>query len=851
MSGGGDSGGGAPANTTSTNTYVQDVPQWEQQYLSNLLGQSQTISQQPYQPFTGPQVAGFTPEQQQSFSNISDLVTNGDWAPTQAAGLGSTMAGANTASSIFGQGSPYQAASTTYNPLQAVSPFLGAAAGQATPGGIQSYMSPYINNVVQGIQDKANANWNNNIMPGVNDVFVGSGQFGSGRNAQVLGQAANSFQSNLNSDISNALQSGYQLAGSQAQAQAGILGNLANTAGTATEQQASNLQSAGMNLGNLANTQAGSQIAAGQALGNQGSQSLATGITANSALQAVGQQQQQQSQANLDVAKQNFQDQVNYPKDTASWLSSIIRGLPSGGTSNTQATTGPMLNNVAGAVSPLSSIGGALLGSGALGGSIGGVKAKRGGLISRLASGGMVDDDENQPSAYNIALAAEAGAPQINASDLYAAPSNDDAPPPPDPSRSSLGVVKGNQVVTASEIPNIGRHAIAPPDESQLHNLQLLAMAKGALTPAHSGGEALGNMFGGATDIAKYGQDLGQKYADRALTEEHYNDQNTLRKYEMEKARQDALNLNAYRQQTLAQQSQYHNDLIGMRRDALEQGKYAVNSVTGRLYNTKTGEPLAGGSSGQATQLPQKAAEAFAGSNLPMDYAPPDKEQMKINSDEYKKAISADDAARGAASIAQKIAPALNNYWSGQGATTRAGLDSLLPDSMMAEGAKNTQEINKVSGQLASELASSMKGVRLGVGMERFVKSTTIDPSNAPDVNKWILKNITEMPNVTSQIKNMEAYKRQLPAEHREALSDAFFAENPIMAPVKDASGNDTGVSEVNPKYKDPTFFRKWLNGQVPGTQSMTSGNAESAPAPAAAPDAAGSRGGWAIKRVK
>lgn len=440
------SGGGSPS-TPSTTTQVSDIPEWERGYVTDLLGRATAISNQPYQQFQGPQVAGFTDNQNQAFSNITGAgATN---AANQAAALGQVQAGANTANNIYNAGAGNINASTGYNPLMAVSPYLGsasqynsasaahpwlnqaanyqsAAAQAGTPQSIQSYMSPYTNSVVQGIQNQANQNWNQNIMPGVNDKFVGSGQYGSGRNAQVLGQAAGNFQTGLSANVANALESGYNTAGTQAANQAQLLSGLgsqaltgagtasgaqtsqisnlinqANTAGTAANQQAANLQGAGTALGNLTATQGTQQLAAGTTLGNLGAQQASTDLTQNQALQAVGQQQQQLNQTNLNTAMQNWQNQVNYPAQQTEYLNQIIRGLPAPTSTTSSTQTTPAYST-----SPLSAIGGAGIGAlslaGANGNPLGTVTgAKEGGLIKGYAAGGVVSiDDEMSPLDY-------------------------------------------------------------------------------------------------------------------------------------------------------------------------------------------------------------------------------------------------------------------------------------------------------------------------------------------------------------------------------------------------------------------------------------------------------------------
>lgn len=473
--GGGDSS--APASTTSnsTNTVIQDVPAWEQQYLTSLLGQATTAAAQPYQQFPGQQVAGFTPDQTQAFSNVENLINGGSAATAGTAANNSAAAGANTASSIYGAGAGDINAATNYNPLAAASPFLSASANAGTPQGISAYMSPYTNSVVQGLVNTANQNWNQNIMPGVDNEFVSAGQSGSGRNAQVLGQAANNEQTNLNSAVANTLQSGYNQASTNAANQASTLGNLANTAASATNSQAQNLQSAGTNLGNLASTQAGAQGNAAANLANTANTVQNTGITGASALQAVGQQQQTQNQTNLNTAQTNFQNQVQYPEQQLGFLSDIIRGLPTT-TSSTSVAQSPTTTNQIGSTSPLSTLGGTILGASGISGS------KKGGLIKGYAEGGSVD-----PAAQYR---------QDNGMDT----------PPIDDQRASMGLPVGSAIMAdnnASPLSYANDNSTNSPlrtvdsDSTQSRNLQLLSMARGLLTPSHSGAESLGNGIGG------------------------------------------------------------------------------------------------------------------------------------------------------------------------------------------------------------------------------------------------------------------------------------------------------------------------------------------------------------------
>lgn len=576
MSGGGSS---APAQP-STTTQIQDIPAWEQGYVTDLLGKAEAVAAQPYQQFPGQQVAGFTPDQTQAFSNIENMQNT--YQPTQNAALNSSMNGAATAGDIYGAGAGDINAATGYNPLAAVAPYLGAAsqynsataaqpwlnqaagyqsaaANAATPQGIQSYMSPYTSDVVNGIQNEANQNWNQNIMPGVNDKFVGSGQYGSGRNAQVLGQAAGNFQTGLSANVANALESGYNTAGTQAANQAGILSGLgnqsltgandassaqgtqisnllnqANAAGTSTQQQAGNLLNAGQQLGNLAATQGTEQLAAGANLQNLATGQQNNALTNAQALQAVGQQQQQLNQTNLNTAEQNWQNQVNNPAQQTEYLNQIIRGLPA-----PTATTSSSQTTPAYSVSPLAGLGGAgtaaLSLSGANGNPLGTVTGqKEGGLIKGYAEGGQVDgdSDDNDMGMNPLDYSIDDDSQSALLSDRYGNDDGSDAyiANGGDPSGNNSSAPLAQSSTQSSPVPLAAldtpdsKHNSTNPNgpppgtltQSQIQQNQLLAMARGMLTPSLGGSPwaSLGQGIGDAQDVGmKQQQMLAQQNA--------------------------------------------------------------------------------------------------------------------------------------------------------------------------------------------------------------------------------------------------------------------------------------------------------------------------------------------------
>lgn len=839
------SGGGSAPAQPSTTTQVQDIPAWEQGYVTDLLGRAQTLSNQPYQQFQGPQVAGFTPDQLTAFSNIENI--SGQTDPTTQAGLDSANAGAATANNIYGAGAGNINASTSYNPLAAISPYLGSAAGYnsaaaaqpwlnqaagyqgaaanaATPQGIQNYMSPYMNDVVGGIQNEANLNWNQNIMPGVNDKFVGSGQYGSGRNAQVLGQAAGNFQTGLSSNISNALQSGYTTAGQQAANQAGILsglggqalsgataagnlqnqqiGNLLNqaqAAGTATNQQAANLQSAGTALGNLTATQGQQQLAAGTTLGNLGAQQAQVGLEQNQALQAVGQQQQQLNQTNLNTAMQNFQNQVNYPEQQTEYLNQIIRGLPA-----PTATTSSSQTTPAYSVSPLSGIGGAGTSALSLVGNNGStlgtaVGAKEGGLIKGYAEGGVVTADDYE---YDnpLDMADDSGTAvedQPQQPDMSVAPvaSNPIAQPQvPQPQQMVNPIAPEEPVKDNLDTPD-SQHNAKAPDGSQYKGLtqadiqqqQLLALARGMLTPSYGGtaAAALGQGLGNMQDVALKQQEMMMK-------------QNATN-YQMS---EDAKKL-------------------ALEKEKVEQGKYTpikdmFGNVTG-VMETKTGKlvPIGNTATNNASKDtsneepsadPQKAAiQILDESGTP--FTPVASRQDITGRNAQAKAYR--DAANGAKSTIQQLN--ILNAQTGKytpGKTAGAGYAGEASLGMGGEGATARAEADKASKALANSFMQQSVGAKgAGIRMVEFDSGAVPNADMTDAARNELVKKNTAIANSQIQRAAISDMYPRMHISNVNAIMDNYEEKNPPVLP--------TGTA--NPNWMP---YKAWLAAGRPNTAS-------------------------------
>ena len=834
MSGGGSS---APA-VPSTTTQVQDIPAWEQGYVTNLLGQAQTVAAQPYQQFQGPQVAGFTQDQQNAFSSIENMPSQ--YQPTTQAGVNAATQGANTVNNIYGNGAGDINAATTYNPLQAISPYLGAAsqynsaaasqpwlnqaagyqgaaAMAATPQGIQSYMSPYTNDVVNGIQNEANLNWNQNIMPGVNDKFVGSGQYGSGRNAQVLGQAAGNFQTGLSSNVANALESGYTTAGNQAANEAGILSGLgsqsltgagvagnaqtsqinnllgqASAAGQATTQQATNLQNAGMNLGNLTSTQGQQQLNAGTTLGALGNLQQTQGDTQAQNLQAVGQQQQQLNQSNINTAMQNFQNQVNWPAQQTEYLNQIIRGLPAP-TASTSASQTPAYS-----VSPLAGLGGAT--AGALSTLVG---KKKGGLIKTYSEGGVVEDDTDPSASPLDAITFNDNSDASDTSNVGTALSS-----PLDSLQTQtdlLEVPDSLQMTDTSDTAPANPLDTKSPDDSSMptppetatfsksdmQRNQLLALARGLLTPT-----APGVGFAGA-----FGQGLGN-VQDVAMEDQKWNAQQQNKLYDRDIDKQK----------------------LDLERQKIEMGKYApvkdaFGNVTGVL-DTKTGKIVTnsgvgapGGMSEQPVDNkpsadPQKAAQQILDEEGTPFTPVASRQDITGRNAQAKAYRDAAQAAKKAQQDLDSLAAQTGKYTPGGGMGKLYGAESYL--GLGGDEATARTEADKASKNLANSFMQANVGAKgSGIKMVEFDAGAVPNADMTDEARAALIAKNKAIANSQIQRAAISDMYPRMQLSNVNTIMDNYETKNPPILPSGDA----------NPSWMT---YKDWLKAGRPNTAAVT-----------------------------
>jgi hypothetical protein len=229
----------------SSQTAATSAPEYYNTYLSNIATQGADAAKKA-------QYVGAQPLQEKAFANVENVPST--YQPTLTS-AGNTLASASGYKSPLDAGANYLSEATK-SPAQRA----------------QEYMSPYLQSVVNAIGDTGQRNIQQNLAPAATAAAVGSGQFGSQRGAQVLGQTLSNADRDILNQQYQALNSGYntglQAAGQQNQ----LLGTLGSTAGQQAYQGQAGLTNVGQAQTTLAKEQQGLSLADINALATLGGQ---------------------------------------------------------------------------------------------------------------------------------------------------------------------------------------------------------------------------------------------------------------------------------------------------------------------------------------------------------------------------------------------------------------------------------------------------------------------------------------------------------------------------------------------------------------------------------------------------
>ena len=273
----------------SSQTQATQAPSYYTDYLSNIA----TKGAAQIDPTTGAQYIGSQPLQETAFSNVQSAA--GAFKPTLTAAENVLLSARDSTS-----------------PLSAATDYL-TAAGTSPATAATGYMSPYTTGVANQIGNLGQRNIMQNLAPQATSGAVGSGQFGSKRGAEVLGQTIQNANRDILAQQTTSMDKAYQNAIDAAIKQNQIQAQMGQTAGTLASQGTQNLT----NLGNVA--------------GQLASTNQALNLADINALATLGEQQR--------TLKQNKE---LFPLSNLSTLSGMLRGYNVPTTTKTTAEMSPL-----------------------------------------------------------------------------------------------------------------------------------------------------------------------------------------------------------------------------------------------------------------------------------------------------------------------------------------------------------------------------------------------------------------------------------------------------------------------------------------------------------------------------
>jgi hypothetical protein len=281
-------GGTTPPSVKTYGTTTTTTPAWYNDYTQALIGKANAIASEPYQAYDGSRIAGFTDNQNLAFALTPDAAA-------------SYLPYVNDASNIYDKLGNTSA-------LSKAQPYINNSA-QNSFANVQNYMNPYMDSVTNRIGQMAQRNLSENIIPTIQNQFIGGGSFGGSRSGTAMGKAMRDISADTLAQQTSSLASGYNQAMAQSQADLTRQGQLGQITGAISQADLTR------------------QLQLGQNVGALGALAQSLGLNEAAALEAVGLTQQNQNQRNLDLAYKNFADQRDYPRDQISFLNNAIRGL--------------------------------------------------------------------------------------------------------------------------------------------------------------------------------------------------------------------------------------------------------------------------------------------------------------------------------------------------------------------------------------------------------------------------------------------------------------------------------------------------------------------------------------------
>lgn len=291
----------------STSTTSIEIPEWQKQQMQQIFQAASGLAGQPFVPYTGPRVAGFSPDQLAAFGGARQLYGGAMSYDPRSALYGLAGAGAPQ----YGQADAY--GGTTVGPVKDPR-FRGI-----TGADIAQYQDPYEKQVVKyalgdirreqrKAQERAGAQ------------AIGAGAFGGSRSAIIEAEAQKPYVREAARTAAELRSKGYSQALDTAMAEAQRRQQMQQFRGTQAQQRA--LAEAGYRQqAGMADYQTRAQMALGQPQLEMQQRQLAAGLygdllgeqyRAQGLLSGMGAQQQALQQRGLDASYAEFMRALGY-----------------------------------------------------------------------------------------------------------------------------------------------------------------------------------------------------------------------------------------------------------------------------------------------------------------------------------------------------------------------------------------------------------------------------------------------------------------------------------------------------------------------------------------------------------
>tara|TARA_R110000868_G_scaffold56712_5_gene175450 strand:- start:1071 stop:2114 length:1044 start_codon:yes stop_codon:yes gene_type:complete len=316
-------GGSKPAVTN--NITSNDMPEEYKPYFRNMMTKAEAMSNQPYQTYGGQRIADTNADVLASREMARQIALGGQPGTQEAMDMTR-----NAAAGVdqYSAADPYQFSQYDY-----ADPEMFSA------DNIQSYMSPYMQSVVDIEKRKAGQEYGQANQKRASDA-VFSGAFGGSRSGVQQAMAENDYLTRSGDIQSKGLQSAFESAANLFEKD-----RAAKYQTDAARAAELNRVQAGQSGENLSRDKLGME---GLTFKSQQAQQLADleeraragDVQAAALLENVGKSGMAEDQARYDMAYQDFLTQRDYPRQQLSDYSAILRGLPLAavGTSNSTTT---------------------------------------------------------------------------------------------------------------------------------------------------------------------------------------------------------------------------------------------------------------------------------------------------------------------------------------------------------------------------------------------------------------------------------------------------------------------------------------------------------------------------------